>query len=173
LTTLSEGKLYPEKYSFERRSPMNSLLKQATQRTLGIARGGLRVSERLGRRVASDAFGLVQRTGHLRREPKVGMDDVTLARKVETEIFRDADSPKGDVDVNVVDRVVYLHGQVKQPEQIKSIETRAGRVPEVAGVENLLHLPGTAAPTRADAPRSQQRTGTPRRSESAPAARRS
>ena len=91
-------------------------------------------------------------------------DDVTLARKVETEVFRAADSPKGDVDVNVVDGVVYLHGQVKQPEQINEIETRARRVPEVAGVENLLHLPGTPAPTRADAPRSQQRSGSPRRS---------
>lgn len=143
---------------------MNSLLKQATQRTLGIARSGLRLSERLGRRVVSDAFGLVQRTRHLRSEPKVGMDDVTLARKVESEIFRDADSPKGDVDVNVVDGVVYLRGQVKQPEQIKSIETRTRRVPEVIEVENLLHLPGTPAPTRADAPRSQQRPGGSRRS---------
>ncbi len=142
---------------------MNSLVNQATQRTLGVTRGGLRVSQRLGRRVASDAFGLVQQARHLRREPKVGMDDVTLARKVETEVFRADDSPKGDVDVNVVDGVVYLHGQVKQPEHVKEIETRVRRVPEVAGVENLLHLPGTPAPTRADAPRSQQRSGSPRR----------
>jgi hypothetical protein len=143
---------------------MNSVLKQATQRTLGIARRGLRVSERLGRRVVSDAFGLVQRTRRVRPQPKVGMDDVTLARKVETEVFRDADSPKGDVDVNVVDGVVYLHGQVRQPEQIKKIETRARRVPEVARVDNLLHVPGTPAPSRADAPRSQQRSEAPRRS---------
>lgn len=143
---------------------MNSLVKQATQRTFGIARGSLRLSERLGRRVASDAFAVVQRVRHLRREPKVGMDDVTLARKVETEVFRAGDSPKGDIDVNVVDGVVYLHGQVKQPAQIKEVEARTRRVPEVAGVENLLHLHGTPAPTRADAPRSQQRSGTPRRS---------
>jgi osmotically-inducible protein OsmY len=143
---------------------MNSLVKQATRRTLRIALSGLRVGERLSRRVASDTFGLVQRVRHLRQEPKVGMDDVTLARKVETEVFRDAAAPKGDVDVNVVDRIVYLHGQVKRPEEIKEIEARTRRVPEVAGVENLLHLPGTPAPTRADAPRSQQRSGTPRRS---------
>jgi hypothetical protein len=91
------------------------------------------------------------------------MDDVTLARKVETEVFRAAGSPKGDVDVNVVDGVVYLHGQVRQPEQIREIESRTRRVPEVVAVENLLHLPGTPAPTRADAPRSQQRSGTARR----------
>jgi BON domain len=141
---------------------MSSLVKQGTQRTFGIARSGLGVGERLGRRVISDVFGLVQRVRHLRQEPKVGMDDVTLARKVESEVFRAADSPKGDVDVNVVAGVVYLHGQLRQPEQIKEIETRTRRVPEVVGVENLLHLPGTPAPTRADAPPSQQRSGTPR-----------
>ena len=140
---------------------MNSLVNQASQRTFGIARSGIRLGERLGRRVLSDAFGLVERVRHLRQEPKVGMDDVTLARKVESEVFRAADSPKGDVDVNVVDGIVYLHGQVRQPEQIKEIETRTRRVPEVVGVENLMHLPGTPAPTRADAPRSQQRSGTP------------
>ena len=36
------------------------------------------------------------------------MDDVTLARNVETEVFRGADSPEGTVDVNVVDGVVWL-----------------------------------------------------------------
>jgi hypothetical protein len=151
---------------------MNSLVSQATQWTFGIARTGARLGERLGRRVVSDAFGLVERVRHLRQEPKVGMDDVTLARKVESEVFRAADSPKGDVDVNVVDGVVYLHGQVRQPEQINEIETRTRRVPEVVGVENLLHLPGTPAPTRADAPRSQQRSGAPRKSGSPRAAQR-
>jgi osmotically-inducible protein OsmY len=151
---------------------MNSLVNEATQRTVGIARSGVRLGERLGRRVVSEAFGLVERVRHLRQEPKVGMDDVTLARKVESEVFRAADSPKGDVDVNVVEGVVYLRGQVRQPEQIKAIEARTRRVPEVVGVENLLHLPGTPAPTRADAPRAQQRSGTPRKSGSPRAAQR-
>src|SRR3954466_14743273 len=33
-------------------------------------------------------------------------DDITLARKVESEIFRDADAPKGQVDVNAENGVV-------------------------------------------------------------------
>jgi osmotically-inducible protein OsmY len=66
------------------------------------------------------------------------------------------------VNVNVVDGVVYLRGEVKRPEQVKELEREALRIPEVRGVENLLHLHKTPAPTRADAPRSQQRTGTPR-----------
>jgi BON domain len=131
---------------------------QIMQRTFGIARRTSGRAARLGRRAASQGFGLVARVRHLRPSPKPGMDDVTLARKVETEIFRGADSPKGTVDVNVVDGVVWLRGQVKRPEEIKRLETRVASIPEVRGVENLLHLPKTPAPTRADTPRPQQRT---------------
>jgi osmotically-inducible protein OsmY len=73
-------------------------------------------------------------------------DDVTLARKVETEIFRDADAPKGQVDVNVVDGVVYLRGEVEE-DLIRDLEEAARKVSGVRGVENLLHTPGTPAPT--------------------------
>jgi hypothetical protein len=86
------------------------------------------------------------------------MDDTTLARKVETEIFRAADAPKGSVDVSVVDGVVELRGEVKTPELVNELEEKARAVPEVRDVENLLHLPKTPAPTRSDTPASQQRT---------------
>src|SRR5262245_35875115 len=46
------------------------------------------------------------------------VDDVTLARKVETEIFRDAGAPKGDVSVEVQERVVHLRGMVADGEWI-------------------------------------------------------
>jgi hypothetical protein len=139
---------------------MNPLVKQGVQRAFGIAGGGLWLTEQLGRRVASDVFALVQRIRHARSEPKLGMDDVTLARRVETELFRAPDAPKGDVDVNVVKGVVYLHGQVRQPGQINEIDSRARKVPEVIDVEDLLHLPGSPAPTGADAPGPGQRSGT-------------
>ena len=135
---------------------MNS--NQMLQRTFGIARRTSGRAARLGRRVVSDGFGLVARARHVRPSPKPGMDDATLARKVETEIFREADSPKASVNVNVVDGVVWLRGQVKRPEQIKRLEGQVASIPEVRGVENLLHLPKTPAPTRADTPRPHQRT---------------
>jgi hypothetical protein len=132
---------------------------------MGLIGRSLRVSERLTRRVASDTFGAAQRLARIRPAPKPGMDDVTLANKVETELFRPADAPKGSVNVNVVDGVVYLRGEVKRPEQINELEQRTRQIPEVRDVENLLHLRKTPAPTRADTPKSQQRTGTPRRTE--------
>jgi osmotically-inducible protein OsmY len=76
------------------------------------------------------------------------MDDVTLARKVESIVFRPEGAPRGSVDVNVADGVVYLHGQVKRPEQIKALEKAVLDVPEVKDVENLLHLPKTPAKSR-------------------------
>jgi hypothetical protein len=128
------------------------------QRGGGIIRGTARLAGRFGRRMASDTLGVFQRVRHLRSSPKPGMDDVTLTRKVETEIFRGARAPKDTVNVNVVDGVVWLRGEVKRPEQIRSLERKARAVAEVRGVENLLHLTKTPAPTRADAPKRQQRT---------------
>jgi osmotically-inducible protein OsmY len=91
---------------------------------------------------------------------KRGMDDVTLARKVETEIFRVRGVAKGKIDVNAADGVVWLRGEARTPELIKRVEARAAAIPEVARVENLLHLPKTPAPTRTDTPPPQRRTRT-------------
>jgi hypothetical protein len=86
------------------------------------------------------------------------LDDVGLARKVETVIFRDQDVPKGKIDVNAADGVVWLRGEAKTPEMIKGLEQEAAAIPEVKRVENLLHLPKTPAPTRTDTPPTQRRT---------------
>jgi osmotically-inducible protein OsmY len=67
-----------------------------------------------------------------------GIDDVTLARKVETHIFRPADAPKGDVDVNAEFGVVFLRGQVDSADQAESLEVAARGVEGVKDVKNLL-----------------------------------
>jgi hypothetical protein len=82
-------------------------------------------------------------------EPKP-LDDVTIARKVETTIFRDIDVDKGKVDVNVAERVVWLRGEVASQDLIKELEARATGVTEVRRVENLLHVPEAPAPGRTD-----------------------
>jgi osmotically-inducible protein OsmY len=93
--------------------------------------------------------GVKQKATHLRQEPKTGvLNDPALASKVETEIFRGPDVPKGQVNVHVHDGVVELRGEVSRPELIDELVARARSVPEVRDVENLLHLPGTPAPTR-------------------------
>jgi osmotically-inducible protein OsmY len=74
-------------------------------------------------------------------------DDMTLARKVETEIFRDANAPKGDVSVDVQAGVVYLRGVVADDAWIQRLADDAKKVDGIKGVKNLLHRPGTPAPT--------------------------
>jgi osmotically-inducible protein OsmY len=74
------------------------------------------------------------------------VDDVTLARKVETEIFRDADAPKGQVSVDVQAGVVHLRGTVADDSWIDRLGDGAKKVDGVKGVNNLLHRPGTPAP---------------------------
>lgn len=141
---------------------MASPVRPVVQRSTGIVRSVTRQGLRLTRRVVSDTFGVLQRVRQLGSAPKP-MDDTTLARKVETELFRPARAPKGSVDVNVVDGIVELRGEVKRPQQVRELERRARKVPEVRGVENLLHLPKAPSPTRTDTPRRQQRTASSRR----------
>jgi osmotically-inducible protein OsmY len=74
-------------------------------------------------------------------------DDVTLARKVETEIFRDAAAPKSDVSIDVQAGVVYLRGVVDDDAWIQRFGDEAKKVDGIKGVKNLLHRPGTPAPT--------------------------
>ena len=91
----------------------------------------------------------VKRLAGLARRRREGVqgpqDDVTLARKVESEIFRDADVPKGAVDVNAEHGKVVLRGEVDSTELIEERVGKARRVQGVEEVESLLHTPGQQA----------------------------
>jgi osmotically-inducible protein OsmY len=115
-------------------------------RTAALVRQTWRRAGRLERAAEAEAYGLSQKARHLSEETKPTPDDATLAHKVETEIFRDADVPKGQINVNAENGVVFLRGEVGTPEMIRDLEERARKVNGVQEVENLLHLPGTPAP---------------------------
>ena len=123
----------------------NRRRKMALQRAGGTFRSLRRRSERAGSAVTSQAYGVTQKVAHIREEEK-DFTDETLKSKVETEIFREADSPKGQVDVNVVDGVVYLRGEL-EPEMIDDLVASTRKVTGVKDVESLLHPPGTPPPT--------------------------
>src|SRR5215203_3920904 len=108
-------------------------------------RGTARTAGSTGRGVAAEAYGVSKKVQHLKEEPK-DFDDVTLARKVETELFRPADAPKGNVDVNVEHGVVVLRGEARTPELIDDLVSRARNMQGVRAVENLLHVPNAPAP---------------------------
>ena len=98
------------------------------------------------RRVTARVHALKQKATHLREEEKEQPNDATLAAKVESELFRPADVPKGTIDVNAEDGVVYLRGEVGSTQLIDELEERVRKIQGVRGVENLLHLPGQQAP---------------------------
>ncbi len=74
------------------------------------------------------------------------LNDPALARKVESEIFREEDAPKGSVNVSAQDGVVELRGQVDDPETIDRLVAAAEKVEGVREVKSLLHTPGEPAP---------------------------
>jgi len=113
-------------------------------------RRGWRALNQLGARTGSSAAALPQKMVSLRSGPRPA-DDLTLRDRVESEVFRNADVPKGQINVDVESGVVTIRGQVDNAFQIASVEKAVLNVPGVVGVENLLHIDGTPAPNKAQA----------------------
>ena len=120
----------------------------ARDRFLAFFRRGGRKAAQRATRAGAATSGLAHRAAHSVRREEPPTDEVTLARKVESVIFRDEDVPKGKINVNAEGGVVFLRGAANTPEQIEEIEQKTREIPGVEEVENLLHLPGTPAPAR-------------------------
>jgi osmotically-inducible protein OsmY len=118
----------------------------ARDRATALLRRGAQKTERARRMATSNAEGLVERAKATARKQQPPGDDVTLKNKIETELFRDPDAPKGSVNVDVVDGVVTLRGQVERPEQVRDLEAQARGIVGTRDVENLLHTAGSPAP---------------------------
>jgi osmotically-inducible protein OsmY len=110
-------------------------------KTMKYARRGREEAARkatyAGETVKGKATAVAPGTG---REPaSERLNDPALQAKVESEIFRDPDAPKGQVSVNVEDGVVYLRGELDDEAKIEGLREAAARVEGVRGVESLLH----------------------------------
>jgi hypothetical protein len=127
----------------------------ARDRAISRVRRGERRAAARARRAESHAVGIARRTLNAarprHREP---FDDVTLARKVESELYRRARVPKGHISINAEDGFVFLRGVMDRQEDIERIEVATRQIDGVREVENLIHLPGTAAP--ASQPKSER-----------------
>jgi osmotically-inducible protein OsmY len=122
--------------------------KQTADRVLAFFRRTGTQAGRVGQSAKSQAYGMTQKATHLKERGKEQPDDATLAHKVETEIFRDADVPKGKINVNAENGVVFLRGEVTDESLVEALGKAARKVQGVVEVENLLHVPGTPAPTK-------------------------
>jgi osmotically-inducible protein OsmY len=111
---------------------------KARDRALAVIRRG---TDRTGREAeyrAGQVEGKVEAAKSQARPEKPAANDQALAERVKSEIFQPADAPKGSINVNVENGVVYLRGEVKQPDQIRKLVEQAGAVDGVSAVENLL-----------------------------------
>jgi hyperosmotically inducible periplasmic protein len=117
---------------------------------VSLARRGAHRGRRTVRHASSDAVGLGKRLAHRLPGDEPELDDVTLAHKVESIVFRDHDVPKGQININAERGVVFLRGQVERPELVEALEARARKVKGVRDVRNLLHLPAGSPPQPRD-----------------------
>jgi hypothetical protein len=118
----------------------------ALDRTASLAR---RKGRRLARTVAAETYGVTMKARHMREASKPQPNDATLVQKVESEVFRDPAIPKGQINVNAENGVVFLRGEVDSPALIALLERETREVKGVRAVENLLRLaPGSAGSTR-------------------------
>jgi hypothetical protein len=117
-------------------------------------RRGWQATNQLRTRTSAGAAAFPQRMVQLRSMRPRPADDLTLRDRVESEVFRNADLPKGRINFDVESAVVTIRGQVDNAYQIAYVEKAVLKVPGVAGVENLLHVDGTPAPNKAQSRKS-------------------
>jgi osmotically-inducible protein OsmY len=77
-------------------------------------------------------------------QPTPQPDDATLADKVQSEIFRSREAPKGTVNLNAENGVVYLRGHVDNQEWIDRLIADARAVEGVREVRSLLRVAQTS-----------------------------
>jgi osmotically-inducible protein OsmY len=71
--------------------------------------------------------------------PEGETNDPTLVARVESEVFRDAAIPKGQLNVDAANGVVTLRGTVKDDAAAQDLVERTGAVEGVDKVVDLLH----------------------------------
>lgn len=108
----------------------------------GRARRARRKAEQAGRAAGAEMHGLREKMKHLKEEPKT-FDDATLKAKVETELFGDPSVPKGRININVEDGIVFLRGEVESDRLIKQLGAKTSRINGVEEVSNLLTVEGS------------------------------
>ena len=114
---------------------------------MGYARKGQEEASRKAEQAtgaAKDAAQAVAPSGN--GDVAERLNDPALARKVESEIFRPENAPKGEVNVSAQDGVIELRGQLEDAEAIDGLVAAAEKVDGVRGVKSLLHTPGEPAP---------------------------
>lgn len=112
---------------------------QLTQRSAGMVRRIRRQAQRQLTSATSQAAGLKERVAHLEVEDRNPTEE-KLKDRVQSELFRAPDIPKGDININVENGVVMLRGHVDSDAMRERLEVQARRIQGVERVENLIRV---------------------------------
>jgi osmotically-inducible protein OsmY len=119
----------------------------AFDRIAALVRRGKAESERKARYAAGQARGAAYEAAGAGNGSE-SLPDPDLANKVRSQIFRGEETPKGDINVNAENGIVYLRGEVKSADDVNRLGEQARGITGVRDVVNLLHVPGEPAPTK-------------------------
>ena len=112
----------------------------AVDRAAALLRRFGQRAERAGRQAASEVYGAGMKVAHPKEEWKPQPNDAALVQKVESEVFRDPSIPKGQININAENGVVYLRGRVDSPDLVEQLERAVRDVQGVRDVENLVQV---------------------------------
>jgi hypothetical protein len=65
-------------------------------------------------------------------------DDLVITDRVKSELFAVADAPKGELNLNVENGVLFIRGHIEDRDQIDDLVTLAEGIEGVVRVENLI-----------------------------------
>jgi hypothetical protein len=116
------------------------------ERSAAAVRRPVKRARRTAARNAAYVRGRAHRVGHRFSRSHPPADDRALVDRVRSEVFDRRHFGRCSVNIDAVDGVVTLRGQLDDRDAIRDIEAAVGRVAGVRGVENLLHTPDTVAP---------------------------
>jgi osmotically-inducible protein OsmY len=108
-------------------------------------------SEKMTRYLGGEAYGVLQETVHLNPPDNPNPDDKTLKDRIESEIFKNTETSRENINVNVAYGTVELRGELPTQEEIDDLVQRVRSIPNVQEIHNFLHLPGTPAPNKVTA----------------------
>jgi BON domain len=115
-------------------------------RGMAVARKGARRAGRMERLTVSTARGWGNRIIHFPLGSEPLANDQMLTDRVLSQAFRGQGIHSKQVNVNVEDGIVVLHGALRTPEEIRNLESAVRSVPGVRGVKSYLHQKNTPAP---------------------------
>ena len=126
------------------------------QRSAAAVRRPVKRARRTAARNAAFLRGRAHRAGHLLSRTHPPVDDRALVDRVRSEVFGHRRFGRLSVNIDAVDGVVTLRGQLDDENAIRDLEVAVGKVAGVCRVENLLHTSHTVAPNVVGLQRSER-----------------